>query len=113
MEAQYHLSPDARWDPWIGIGTGIEWLRLRNDQGVLGLMGWELANAQLGLDYPAAAGFRVGPFASFALGEYESWFSSDASASGGSVAPKNLHAWLTLGIRGTIDPWPFQRQHTD
>ena len=62
-------------------------------------------NAQLGLDYRLSGGFHVGPFAALAIGEYEQAFSSSPSIGGSteSLPSKSLHAWLTLGIKGTFD----------
>jgi hypothetical protein len=107
VEAHYHLLPSASWDPWFGVGSGYEWLRVLTEPGVMGLKGWEFANAQVGVDYRVTSGVSLGPFAALAMGEYDSWFSSSSKASSsGPVGPTSLHAWVTLGIKGTFDPRP-------
>ncbi len=108
VEAHYHVLPSASWDPWFGVGSGYEWLRVRNPIGVVGLQGWEFGNAQVGVDHRVVSGVSVGPFAALAIGEYGSWFANEPCCSSGSgaVGSAALHAWLTLGIKGTFDPRP-------
>src|SRR5262249_7757575 len=36
FEALWHLSPDRKVDPWIGMGVGYEWLNLGVEVGTLG-----------------------------------------------------------------------------
>jgi hypothetical protein len=106
-EVHFHVLPDGTWDPWFGLGVGAEWLRFRNDSGGFGLIGYAF-NAQVGLDARLPAGFHIGPFFAFALGQYTSWF-SDGSAgnhSDGSLNPLDHHEWLTLGLKGTFDAPP-------
>jgi hypothetical protein len=117
VEAHYHVLPSASWDPWFGVGSGYEWLRVLTGPGVMGLKGWELADTQVGVDYRVASGVSLGPFAALAIGEYDSWFSSSSKAkSSGPVGLTSLHAWLTLGIKGTFDlrpSWPNNAEKTD
>jgi hypothetical protein len=104
-EVQFHFRSRERWDPWVGAGSGYEWLRIHAPGGVLGLQGWEIVNAQVGLDYASSPGFRGGPFIAVSIGEYQSWF-SDAPADASPLGPLSAHAWVTLGLKAAFDLRP-------
>jgi hypothetical protein len=129
IEAQYHFRPAMRFDPWVGVGAGYEWLHFASLQNgadeTTKLQNFELLNVQAGLDYAVCTGLRLGPFASFALEQYEhetlTWTGGQAGAGATSDAsPQSaqgtvlheqaqdvpqtaLHEWLTLGVRGSFD----------
>ncbi len=124
LEAQYHFRPAHRFDPWVGLGAGYEWLHLaswsagtavQDGDAVntstdvkVSLRGWELVNVQAGLDYAVCTGARVGPFVGFSLGEFENESQSYTlrgveHASATDIAQTALHEWLTLGVRGSFD----------
>jgi outer membrane protein W len=110
VNVQYHLSPAASFDPWVGFGVGYEWLGISFDapsgsaSGTAS--GFEFANVQAGGDIDLAPNLRVGPFVSLSVGQYGS-----VSVSGGprsaseDIVDKSLHEWLLLGVRGTYDFW--------
>ena len=104
-EAEFHFQSRQRWDPWVGAGIGYEWLRVHAPGGVLGLQGWEMVNAQVGLDYASSPGFRGGPFLAVSIGEYQSWF-SDSPRDTSSLGPPSAHAWVTFGLKATFDLRP-------
>jgi hypothetical protein len=121
LEAQHHFRPARRFDPWLGVGAGYEWLHLASwntgatQDGVststdasTSLRGWELVNVQAGLDYALCAGVRVGPFVGFSLGEYQNASQSYTlrgveHESTSDISQTALHEWLTLGVRGSFD----------
>ena len=121
VEAQFHFRPGFRFDPWLGVGTGYEWLHVASwssgkvQDGVdtstdanLTLRGWEIVNAQAGLDYALCTGVRVGPFVGFSIGEFENASQSSTlrgteHASSTDIQQTALHEWLTLGLRGSFD----------
>jgi hypothetical protein len=121
LEAQFHFRPGRRFDPWLGVGTGYEWLHLASwspgkvQDGIdtstdanLTLRGWEIVNAQAGLDYALCTGVRVGPFVGFSIGEFENASQSYTvrgieHASSTDIQQTALHEWLTLGLRGSFD----------
>jgi hypothetical protein len=127
IEAMVHFRPALRFDPWIGVGAGYEWLHFASSENGAEaskkLQGFELVNLQAGLDYAICQGLRVGPFASFAIGEYAhettTWTLGQGAVqpdeggtqSAGSVLHQQsqdvpqtaLHEWLTLGLRGSFD----------
>lgn len=110
INAHYHFMPDAAFDPWIGIGTGYEWLHKNMEQGsnsqAATLSGFEIVNLQVGGDYHLSRHASIGPFAQFALGQYSN---AAASVNGQdvpgdtSIQKTALHEWLTFGVKGTFD----------
>ena len=112
VEAAYHFLPAHRFDPWVGLGAGYEWMHLAGTADraseALTLQGFELVNVQAGLDYALGRGFKVGPFASFSLGEFENESVTYTSGEGqyvssGSIPQTGYHEWLTFGVRGSFD----------
>jgi len=105
----YHFMPEGSFDPWIGAGTGFEWLHLSQSQGPASssatLTGFEIVNFQVGGDYHLSPNASIGPFASFSLGQYGNLSADNGAGLTGSEEIKNtaLHEWLTLGVKGTFD----------
>jgi outer membrane protein W len=106
----YHIMPDQTFDPWIGVGTGYEWLHVSESKGSNSrtgtLGGFELVNLQLGGDYQLSPNASIGPFASFSIGQY----ANASTAVNGTDAPGStsiektaLHEWLTFGFRGSFN----------
>ena len=109
-EVHYHLAPGTRWDPWLGAGLGYEWLHIGVSNGAyspssaeLWASGFELANLQAGLDVPVGTRVHIGPFVALTTAVY-SWNSSLPSSS--TFGGPALHAWVVLGVRGTINLSP-------
>jgi hypothetical protein len=119
IEGQYHFQPGLRWDPWLGVGAGYEWLHLgySGGSGNAGdgssnesttLRGFELLNVQAGVDYALCSGLRVGPFASFAVDEFSdaktlSTTETVVHEQSADISNTALHDWLTVGVRGSFD----------
>lgn len=109
--AHYHFLPDQSFDPWVGVGFGYEWLHKSAsggpDTAASTVSGFELVNLQLGGDYRLSRNASIGPFASFALGQYSTQSSTfngqDMTNGKSSIDQTALHEWLTLGVRGTFD----------
>jgi hypothetical protein len=111
VNAQYHIMPEAKFDPWVGLGVGYEMTSLSQTRTILGqsikadtsMRGWEFVNIQVGGDYKVAPGLALGPFASFALGQYGSQsVEINGQSQTEDVANKTMHQWLTFGIRGSF-----------
>lgn len=110
VNVQYHITPLAAFDPWVGVGIGYEWLGISFESGSTSVSGttsgFEFANFQLGGDFDLAPSFRMGPFVSLSVGQYQS-----VSVSGGGrsvsedLVDKALHEWLLLGVRGVYNFW--------
>jgi hypothetical protein len=107
-EVHYHLAPGERWDPWLGAGLGYEWLHIRANGGFppsaeIWASGFELVNLQAGLDVPVGTRVHFGPFAALTTAVY-SW--NDSLPSSNTFGGPALHAWVVLGVRGTVDLSP-------
>lgn len=112
-QVQYHISPDAQVDPWVGAGIGYEWLTFGFEGGGTKLSstghGFEFINLQGGADFAVAPNFGLGPFVMLSVGQYSD-VSNDCSgsscdpgdSSSDSIDKKAMHEWLTLGVRGTF-----------
>lgn len=101
LQGQYHISPAASLDPWVGLGIGYEIMSFKAPNPVgtgtidADLKGIEFANIQGGADFKVSDALTVGPFLSFSLGQYSK--SGDAD-----IENKAMHEWLTLGVKGTF-----------
>ena len=112
-EVKYHLAPGGRWDPWLGAGVGYEWLRVGASHGTSfpssveqWASGFELLNLQAGLDVPVGARVRFGPFAALTTAVY-SW--NDSLPSSSTFGGTALHAWVVLGVSGTVNLSPLPK----
>jgi len=105
----YHISPDASFDPWVGLGIGYETFSMKlsaaGAEAKTSYKGLEFANLQFGGDYKVSPDFGIGPFLSFSLGQYSS-ATVDIPGLGsqsGSIDQKAMHEWLTIGVRGAFN----------
>ena len=113
IEAQLHLSPEARWDPWIGYGIGYEIAGAsgskNNNKFTAALGGVEFAHLMAGVDYRVNKVIGIGPTADFAIGQY-SIASAEATLNGvtskrdSDIKDKALHEWLLIGLKVTFFP---------
>lgn len=111
FEVLWHLGPEAKVDPWLGVGVGYEWLTLSvggaNGGGAVSTTtrGFEWANVQLGLDFVLGRNFRLGPFVVSHVAQYDSGSFGVENGQGGAVSQsgdvqsKAVHAWIDLGLR--------------
>ena len=109
IQAHYHFMPRKSLDPWVGLGFGYEWANLSFEAGnadvSVTVAGFEFFSLQFGLDIAVSKHFRVGPFLSFSLAQFDD-ATVDCSGvnvcHGGvyaDVENKALHEWLMLGVR--------------
>ena len=108
-DLQFHLTPDARFDPWFGIGIGYEWLTYSEVRSTAGqeatVRGLESLMLQGGVHAAVAPGLRLGPFAAVSLGTYTDGSTSGIlGSSSGSLTDRRPHFWLTFGFRGAFNP---------
>jgi len=109
LQGVYTILPEARFAPWAGVSVGYEWLRyasatVSGKESELGFRGFE-AGVQVGADYRLGSSFRVGPFAAFNVGQFQSQMTwvSGAGETATDVAAKGVHEWLQLGIEGSFN----------
>jgi hypothetical protein len=96
IQAQIHGPLSNRWDPWVGVGAGYEWLQLHAGSTTLIARGWELAQVEAGVDLKVLDSFGFGPFIALALGQYGSESLPGAQT---TVTNKAFHEWLVFGLR--------------
>lgn len=104
IQGQYHLSRGESLDPWFGLGFGYESISTSisaGGQSVDGsISGLEFVSLNGGADFEVADGIGVGPYVSFALGQYSKV--SDSAGNDVDIDKTAMHQWLTLGVKGTF-----------
>ena len=111
LELQYHISPEASMNPWVGYGIGLESVKASGSiSGITvsqAINGIEFAHLMAGLDFKATSALSVGPFVDFSLGQYSSTKlevnGTEIPGSRGDIKDKAMHMWLYLGLRGNYD----------
>ncbi len=119
INAQYHVLPDGRFDPWFGLGSGYEWASISVSADAAhsgtgaptnaseGESGFEFINLQGGLDFRLLEGtLGIGPFVSFAISQYtQQSIASDLNGgtTGSSITNQALHEWFFVGAHGDYD----------
>jgi len=99
VEADGHLLPGARLDPWLGLGLGLELVHPPNSGfGLADSYGW-LTNLQAGVDVNVTEHYRVGPFVGVAFGQFFGNGVNGPPAAGTSAD----HWWLSAGLRIVFD----------
>lgn len=111
IDAQYHFTPFRRVDPWLGVGFGYEWTTLTastydywTDTDYYAdtkFNGWLFPRFTGGLDFAVAPRFTVGPYFSYALGEYSHVDYGDHDS--GEISHKAFHGWFEIGVRGNFN----------
>jgi hypothetical protein len=107
-ELLFDLVPEGRFRPWLGVGTGYEWMGYdlgdATESGSIAFRGWEWVNVQAGLDLVTGRHAAFGPWAALALGEYTR---ADVKAPqfglAADIQRTAAHLWLQLGVRGRFD----------
>lgn len=108
-EVELHPRGRAAFDPWFGVGFGYEWLSSRNTSfgstQSMTFRGFDFLVVDIGLDF-ALGKFRVGPFASFAMGQFDhaTGRDDDGNPSSFSIDAKSLHYWFSVGLKLTLSP---------
>lgn len=97
VTAVYRFDPSS-FTPWMGLGTGYEWLSV--DRGVPVHAGGLELSLQAGGDFRVSSGFGLGPYLCFSVGQF-----SDVTTGGNpqSLTDKTTHGWVQVGVKGTFD----------
>jgi hypothetical protein len=121
LQAHFHFRPRALVDPWIGLGSGYEWLsfgasaeseRAREADITFDFRGFEYANLQLGCDLLLRTIGALGPFVALSIGRYHRAGIECAGDCAGfgpyfsarSIEKQAVHGWLFVGVRATFLP---------
>jgi hypothetical protein len=110
-EVRLHVMPRRPLSPWLSVGFGHERYDFAQDFSGLGarynLSGSDL-EFQAGCDLRQSASYTLGPYVGVRVGRY-AHFSEHAEFRGGQVDDADLatfgkatHAWIALGVRGTL-----------
>ncbi len=96
-----------RASPWAGAAFGWEWASSRRERlGAVTTTRWngpELA-IQGGAAWHVGGPLAIGPFALVGLGQYSGvGIETQVESASASVRDRAVHAWIQLGVRGTID----------
>ncbi|HWO08704.1 MAG TPA: outer membrane beta-barrel protein [Polyangiaceae bacterium] len=71
VQVQFHFSPFAKLDPWIGFGSGFRsYFVDSRSQGRKTLLGFDFARAQVGVAYRMSNGWSVTPVLGASLTEF-------------------------------------------
>lgn len=112
LQAQFHVSADARWNPWFGYGIGYEaaWQTIRDTPRgrteSTTASGMEVARLSSGLDCRMTRVLGIGPFAELALGRFTSTRTdvNNETRYDGPIPDRAAHVWLTVGLRTVLFP---------
>jgi hypothetical protein len=109
LQAQYHVSPGEKLNPWIGFGLGYEIMTVNVSGGgkeaSVSAKGFEFVNLQGGLDFAAVRGVGIGPFFSFSVGQYDTVATDDGTSSDSDDIPSGeraMHEWIIFGLRSAF-----------
>lgn len=111
-EVLYHFLRDRPLSPWVGAGVGYEWTGYHvadtspgGGAATVTYQGWELLDAQIGVDYAVAPRFFLGIFVANSFGRFETVRIGGSGATvQADIASKATHDWLQIGVRGRWDP---------
>jgi hypothetical protein len=106
LEGIYNFNLDTPLTPWVGIGTGYEWMGVSfsggGASGSVSARGFEFVSLHAGGDYRMSSQLAIGPFVSFSLAQYSHESLDVPGLGSGSmdVTDKKIHEWLQIGVRG-------------
>jgi opacity protein-like surface antigen len=107
LDVQVHFAPYRRFDPWVGIGLGYEWMRVDatnftdNIPDTWRYQGWTFPRISAGLDIPVSPVFSLGPYIAYDAGQFGQ---VDQSSRGRfDIRNQAYHGWFQLGIRGNLN----------
>jgi hypothetical protein len=102
LQGQFHLLPDQRLDPWIGLGFGWRGYWADFGNGTYGLQGLDLVRVRAGVDYRLSPNFSMGPVVGATLTDF--LWSSPVGAGGYSRFYDNkLNTFVFAGIGGRFN----------
>ncbi len=109
IQGIYHILPQAKLAPWVGVGAGYGWTRyaqatLGGKDTEVGFGGFE-AMVQAGAAMRVSSKLAVGPFASATFGQFNHHLMSVEGDEGQthSLSDKGTHEWIEFGLRGSFD----------
>ncbi len=70
VQAQYHLAPGRRYDPWCAVGVGWRGYWASRESGTQELQGLDLARLRFGVDFRVSPGATAGPVVGLTLTQF-------------------------------------------
>jgi len=106
VQANYHVIPDGRWDPWIGLGSGWHgyWIQ-KHENGTDSRHGLDLARLQVGVDYRVSEVVSVSPY----IGASATMFLTQQlnhETSFSNISNPNVNFFFFGGVMGRFDIFP-------
>lgn len=93
--------------PWLGVGAGWEWASRRRERlGNEHTWTWSgpEAHAELGVEWRPRPRVALGPYVHVAAGRFSRVsLETPVESASAAVPARAIHAWLHLGVRGTLD----------
>lgn len=119
LMGRVHFLPSSSADPWIGVGFAYEYLKegwtdatpIGRAEQSASFKGFQFFNLQAGADFDLGGGWKLGPYAAFALTQFTRVNASltgagplSASFDGpiSEVGETRIHGWTNVGIRGLV-----------
>lgn len=109
VEGQFHLMPRDDFDPWVGLGGGIETVDTSVSAGGAdaesSIDGIEFIHVSGGIDYRVHDKVGIGPLVTLTLARYSDAEVKAGNATfGGAIKDKTFHEWLIVGVRARFHP---------
>jgi hypothetical protein len=104
VQGEYEFGKVGPAIPFAALRVGYmtETLKGKNGLENASASGWEYLTLIGGADFDVAKGFAVGPFVSFAVGQYTTAKDPGGSSESIPSGDQTLHEWLTIGLRGSF-----------
>lgn len=103
VQAEYHLLPYSRIDPWVGVGTGLRgYVVDRADPGTEVLLGYDIARLRIGADYKLTPSVAIGPVIGATLTRFGGYDSSESQGLQ-DIEERGFSTFAFAGIQGRFD----------
>ena len=104
VQGEYEFGKVGPAIPFAALRVGYvtETLNGKNGLENASASGWEYFTLIGGADFEVAKGLAVGPFVSFAVGQYTTVKEPGGSSESIPSGDQTLHEWLTIGLRGSF-----------
>jgi hypothetical protein len=104
VQGEYEFGKVGPAIPFAALRVGYvtETLNGKNGLENASASGWEYFTLIGGADFEVAKGLAVGPFVSFAVGQYTTVKEPGGSSESIPSGDRTLHEWLTIGVRGSF-----------
>ncbi len=103
VQGEYELGKLGPAVPFAALRVGYVMENIAHKGGgTEKASGFEYLTAIVGADFEITESFGVGPFVSYALGQYAAEAAPGASSESIPSAERAMHEWLTIGLRGAF-----------